>query len=319
MPCFNSAPIRLFPETHSPTVEELQRQFPDARRIFAADFYLRGIEKAGKLLPCGAGYELSGGVFNIDHHAPGELWERHVSTGVLACQWVRKEGVIAAKNGDIVVINHTDCDSVLSALILTGVLPVHERFEQAVLDADHRGTPNEIADMLQACKSLRNLPLMAEALSCYLQGEALPEVVRNQVEQLHESRLVVKQLVDRGKYQERNGVVLIKCDRYFESDLFLNHFPDARVLVVECPSEKSPSVMITRLRLGACIESGLSLHRLGLTDIDPHFGGRFNAGSNKRGLEAAIVMGQAPRVVSSQQYFENLANKLVQAPAVAPR
>jgi hypothetical protein len=77
--------------------------------------------------------------------------------------------------------------------------------------------------------------------------------------------------------------------------------------------------MITRLRLGACIESGLSLHRLGLTDIDPHFGGRFNAGSNKRGLEAAIVMGQAPRVVSSQQYFENLANKLVQAPAVAPR
>lgn len=307
---FSGAPIQLFRESNSPTIEEIEREFPRAERIFVVDFYLRGIEKAGALLPCGAGYGHGGKVINIDHHAPGELWERHVSSGVLACQWVREEGVVAAKNGDIVVINHTDCDSVLSALILTGVIPVHQRFEQAVLDADHRGTPNEIADILQACKSLRNLPLMVGALSCYFQSDALPEMVKKQLEELHKSRLAVKLLVDSGAFQEQHGVVLINCNRYFESDLFLTHFPNARVLVVGCPSGKNPALTFTRLRLGAGVEKGLSLHKLGVKELDPYFGGRFNAGSNKRGLEAAVAKGQTPTVVSPEQYFQLLAEKL---------
>jgi hypothetical protein len=307
---FSGAQIELFPESGSPTIEEIELAFPRANRIFVADFYLKGIEKTGALLPCGAGYGHGGKVINIDHHAPDEIWERHVSSGVLACKWVREEGVVSATNGDIVVINHTDCDSVLSALILTGVIPAHERFEQAVLDADHRGTPNEIADILQACKSLRKLRLMVEALSCYFQDYALPEVVRKQLEELHESRLAVKLLVERGEFQEQDGVVLINSNRYFESDLFLSHFPDARVLVVGCPSGKNPHITFTRLRLGAGVEQGLSLHRLGVKESDPYFGGRFNAGSNKRGLEAAVDKGQNPTVVSPEQYFKLLVEKL---------
>ena len=104
--------------------------------------------------------------------------------------------------------------------------------------------------------------------------------------------------------------MFLDCDRYLDSDLFLPHFPQARLLVIGCPSEKNPGLTMTRLRLGAGVESGLSLHRLGVSEFDPYFGGRFNAGSNKRGLEAALAAGEPPLVVSPRAHFERLATVL---------
>lgn len=304
---FSRAPIHLIPATGSPKVAELEALFPDARRIFAVDFYLKGAEK-GELLSCGSGYQIGTRVFNIDHHAPHTQWERHVSSGVLACQWVRARGALQPGSGDVVVINHTDCDSVLASMILTGVLPPHERFEQAVLDADHRGAPNEVADLLQACSSTRDLSLLVEALSTFLKGDTLPSQIQERLDSLYEDRLQVKEIAQLRHHEERNGVVFIPCDRYFESELFLPHFPHARIIVVGCPCEKNPDVLLTRLRLGAGVESGASLHRFGITDFDPYYGGRFNAGSNKRGLEAALAQGIKPCFISPREHFERLAN-----------
>ena len=44
---FSRAPIHLIPASNSPTVEELEKRFPDAQRIFAVDFYL-GLDTSGK-------------------------------------------------------------------------------------------------------------------------------------------------------------------------------------------------------------------------------------------------------------------------------
>lgn len=304
---FSKAPIHLIPATSGPTVAEIERRFPDARRIFAVDFYLEGAER-GELLPCGSGYRVGSRGFNIDHHAPDPRWERHVSSGVLACKWVRANGAVGLKGGDVVVINHTDCDSVLSSLILSGVLPPHERFERAVVDADHRGAPNDLADILQACSTTRDLQLLIEGLSRFLSGEPLSARVESHLDQLHEKRMAVREIAQRGAHEHRNGVVFIDSDRYLDSDLFLPHFPQARLLVIGCPSEKYPEFAMTRLRLGGSVEEGVSLHRLGVTDFDPYFGGRFNAGSNKRGVEAALASGQTPRIVSPKEHFERLAN-----------
>jgi hypothetical protein len=306
---FSRAPIRLIPAANMPTAQDLERRFPDARRIFAVDFYVQGAEQ-GRLLSCDSGYQVGERIVNIDHHAPDPRWERHVSSGVLACQWVRQRGALGPDDGDLVVINHTDCDSVLSAMILTGVLPPHERFEKAVVDADHKGTPNELADILQACSTTRDLSLLVGALSAFLKGEPVSQRVRDHVEELQSKRIAVSQIAQRGGHPERNGVVLLECDRYLDSDLFLSHFPDARVLVIGCPSEKIPSMTITRLRLGSGVESGVSLHRLGISEFDPYFGGRFNAGSNKRGLEAVAEAGESPRVVLPSDYFKMLASRV---------
>jgi hypothetical protein len=303
---FSRAPIHLIPGSNSPTVEELEQRFPEASRIFAVDFYLKGAEK-GEPLSCGSGYQIGQKVFNIDHHAPAPQWERHVSSGVLSCQWVRARGAVGADGGDVVVINHTDCDSVLASMILTGVVPPHERFEEAVLDADHRGTPNELADVLQACSTTRDLSLLVEGLSAFLKEEPLSARVRSHIDQLYGNRLAVKEIVQQRQHEERNGVVFISCDRYFDSELFLPHYPHARIIVIGCPCEDSPEVPLTRVRLGAGVEKGLSLHRLGLKDFDPYFGGRFNAGSNKRGIEAALEQGLSPVVVSPKAHFERLA------------
>jgi hypothetical protein len=306
---FARAPIRLIPASNMPTAQDLEKRFPEAGRIFAVDFYVQGAEK-GKVLLCDSGYQVNERIVNIDHHAPDPRWERHVSSGVLACQWVRQRGALRPDSGDVVVINHTDCDSVLSAMILTGVLPPHEQFEKAVVDADHRGTPNELADILQACSTTRDLSLLVGALSAFLKGEPASQRVREHLEELHSKRMAVSQIARRGGHPERNGVVLLECDRYLDSDLFLSHFPGARILVIGCPSDKMPSMTITRLRLGSAVESGASLHRLGISEFDPYFGGRFNAGSNKRGLEAAVAAGEDPQVMSPSDYFKMLASRV---------
>lgn len=306
---FSRSPIKLIPASGAPTSKELEQRFPTAGRIFAVDFYLEGAER-GEPLSCESGYRLGDRIFNIDHHAPAPQWERHISSGVLAGKWVRARGAVEARGGDVVVINHTDCDSVLASLILCGVLPPHERFERAVVDADHRGAPNELADILQACSTTRDLPLLIEALSRYLGGKPPTARAVDHLEQHHQKRLAVREIARRGGHEMRNGVVFIECDRYLDSDLFLPHFPQARLLVIGFPSDKYPSIRMTRFRLGAAVEEGVSLHRLSISDFDPLFGGRFNAGSNKRGIEAVLERGQNPTIVSPREHFERVANLL---------
>jgi hypothetical protein len=306
---FEHAPIVLIPPGRAPTLECLEQRFPDAKRIFAVDFYIEGAE-TGSLLENGAGYQLSERVFNIDHHAPGEMWERFVSSGNLACRWVREDGAVLGSEGDVVVINHTDCDSVIASLIMSGALPPDRLLEEAVIDADHRGAKNDIADMLQSGSESRDLSWLINALSDLLQGLAVDDRMCRRLEALESKRLYVQDLADRGLIVERHGVVFVQCNRQMDSDLFLSVFQEARAVVIGCPCGRAPDIEITRVRLGRAVEEGASLHRLGLRELDPCFGGRFNAGSNKRGLEELMAIGGVVTSVPAEEYFRLLVARL---------
>jgi hypothetical protein len=307
---FAQAPIRLIPQGLAPTAEHLERHFPEAKRIFAVDFYVQGAE-LGRRLDSGAGYELGGRICNIDHHAPDARWERCVSSGNLACLWVRAHGAVTPESGDVIVINHTDCDSVIASLILAGALPPHPRFEEAVLDADHRGLANEIADLLQSGSSSRDLPWLVGSLSRALQGEPHDAQMRQRLDALEEKRLYVRGLLSNGSVVEKKGVFLVQCQRQIDSDLFVSVFRDARAVVIGCRSDQFPDLNLTRIRLGPKAPEGLSLHKLGVSDLDPYYGGRYNAGSNKRGLEESLAAGRVPsRIVSAQEHFESLLANL---------
>jgi hypothetical protein len=79
----------------------------------------------------------------------------------------------------------------------------------------------------------------------------------------------------------------------------------------EAAFNQFPDLDITRIRLGPKAPEGLSLHKLGVSDFDPYYGGRFNAGSNKRGLEESLAAGGVPsRIVSAQEHFENILANL---------
>lgn len=306
---FARAPIHLIPQGKAPTAERLEQLFPDARRIFAVDFYVEGAERS-QLLESGAGYHIGRRIVNIDHHAPGVTWERHVSSGNLACLWVRANGRIAPESGDVIVINHTDCDSVIASLIMVGALPPHARFEEAVLDADHRGAANEIADMLQGGGATRDLPWLVQSLARALQGEPHDARMQERLDELQTKRLYVRGLLRNGAVVEQDGVFLVECDRHIDSDLFLSVFTDARVVVIGCCSEEFPSLRLTRIRLGPKAPDGMSLHTLGISALDPNYGGRFNAGSNKRGLEERFAAGESLRVVTAKEHFRNLVTRL---------
>ena len=304
---FAEAPIVLIPPEKTPTSTGLLKRFPHAERIFAVDFYVDGAEK-GELLSSGAGYRIGEKLYNIDHHAADRRWETHVSSGNLACRWVERHGTLRAGK-DVLVLNHTDCDSILSALILTGALPPCQRLEEAVLDADHRGVPSPIVDILQSLFNTRDLSGAVNALSRELQGLPPDERTAKALELLHEKRTAARELV-RDNVVVKNGVAFIRCNRFLESDIFLSLLPQSIAIVIACPSEKYPEIELTRIRLGPQCPPGASLHRLGVAALDPYFGGRFDAGSNKRGLEHARQSGIMPEVVPAQKHFESLVEQI---------
>jgi len=84
----------------------------------------------------------------VDHHAPVPSMARRVSSANLALRYVRQCGVLPSEA--VVLISHTDCDSVLAAGILRGILPPLDAFGEAVMAADHTGAPNDISDLLQS-------------------------------------------------------------------------------------------------------------------------------------------------------------------------
>lgn len=135
----------------------------------------------------------------IDHHAPDKRWERRISSGNLSRRFVEIRG-----SCKLAVINHTACDSILSAGIATGILEPSDAYDKAVIAADHTCRENQIADLLQSITAERNLALFFECLKDLEQGTPIPERARNVLEDRSQERLlamqlVSKRLVERGK------------------------------------------------------------------------------------------------------------------------
>lgn len=102
--------LQLLPLVNSVSAAQVL-EVSSAQRIYACDFAITGAEN---FLEKPWGYE-TGRLVNIDHHAPTPRMRDRISSTNLAIVHVQERGI--ARPDETVVINHTDCDSILSCAI----------------------------------------------------------------------------------------------------------------------------------------------------------------------------------------------------------
>jgi hypothetical protein len=285
--------ITLLPLTSKLSIETIRQSFPSGI-VVACDVYVTGIETGVAL---GTGYEKEG-IVNIDHHAPTTEMARAVSSGNLAIEWVTANGPLDATVP--IVINHTDCDSVISSLIMRGLLPPHEAFGVAVLAADHTGNENAIADLLQALDPLRDLNFSVRNLGLLLSGQALDAEAERLLQQRLEGRERARQCVSEGRAKNLGPLTLVTLDKKVGGEFFPAIFPDSVVIMSASPHEKNPGHWEVKLRLGQAAPTGFTLFDIGINDVDPGFGGRWNAGSNQRALGTLMDPAEYAKLISEK-------------------
>lgn len=255
--------------------------------VYACDFYLQGAER----WRLEAGGLRLGRILNVDHHAPIPFMEAPITSTVLAyAHLTESDGADTADRGPCVAINHTDCDSVLSSAMLMGYLPADPALVRASICADHTGEADPVAELLQALdegrqgdrnaaqyhESLRNLHAMRS-------GSSLEPMAMTAIARRRERQAKARQMVDAGGFSRSGAVALGISSREIDGAFFPALLPEATVIMVASPHPEVPARWTVKLRLGRAAPRGLTLHRLRVTDWDSNFGGRWNAGSNKRG------------------------------------
>src|SRR3989338_4798283 len=135
------------------------------RPLCICDFYLQGCENGTRDTKA----IWFDNIINIDHHAPLADFEHFISSGNIAIEYVKRYGPTQLP----IVINHTDCDSVLSSAIMAGRLPPEAQYGEAVIAADHTGEENKIADLLQSLTDLRDFEYSLKMLDNLENGRGL--------------------------------------------------------------------------------------------------------------------------------------------------
>ncbi len=267
--------ILLIPQTGSPVADMIPRN-NRAYRTVVCDFHVAGAEQ-GEAKPWGYEHD----EFDVvDHHAPDPRWERNISSVHLAIEYVRLNGF-----ADKVVVNHTDCDSILAAMILRGLLLPVQRYAAAAEAADHTGETNDLADLLQALEHERSLLLSMDALDDWLRSEFLSDRTRQLLTNRLDERLLARQYA---KEPVRRGcVVWIQGDENLDAAFLLPYVGDAWVVVYTFPMPKKAGEKgertCVKVRRGSAAPDGFTLQSLGINDLIERYGGRWNAGSNHRG------------------------------------
>lgn len=289
-------PVILIDQKKENNIEELKEKYPG--HIVALDFYLEGIEEQGNLKD---NVLQIGDILNVDHHAPMQEFERKISSTNLAIEWVKKNGSLG-KDWQV-VINHMDCDSVLSALIMRGILPPDEKLDEAAIAADHTGAENEIADLLQALEDKRDLAFSAKNLKAFLEKQELDPEAKDLLQKRYADRAKASEVVKNGGVAFVGGVAFISLDEKIDSVFFPALISEAKVILVFSPHKKDIGKSEVKIRLGMAAPEGLTLHKLKIEDFDPTFGSRWNAGSNNR----------SSGVSSSIEEYAGLLNKKLQS------
>jgi hypothetical protein len=263
--------IHLLPSSSRVAPADLHRDFPDG--VTACDFYVLGAE-AGEDVP--GGYRL-GPVLNVDHHAPTPRMSRLVSSTNLAIDCVTE-----ARPSAPIVINHTDCDSVLSAGIVAGRLDPDPEYGTAALAADHTGEEHAVADLLQSLDHLRDLDLSFDSLRRRLAGTSIAPPAEDALRRRRRKREAAAHAVAGSLITIADGLAFGVLEQPIDSEFFPVLVPEAAlILLASRRSRDAPWAM--KLRLGMAAPKGLTLHSLRLHELDTAYGGRWNAGSNARG------------------------------------
>jgi hypothetical protein len=288
--------LRLLPLVNSIAAAEVLR-VSSKQRIYACDFAIVGAEHFQEK-PWG--YE-KGRLVNIDHHAPTPRMRARISSTNLAILHVHGRGI--AKPDETVVINHTDCDSILSSAIMRGDLEPLEIFGEAAIAADHTGEENAIADLLQALDKRRDYEYSLRNLRLLLNGEELDDEGKAALDVRHTKRVKAAQLVESGTFEMENGVAWAELSDAIDGEFFPALLPDAVLIAMFSPCEGEAGKWNAKFRLGNAASPNFSLPDV-IASIDAGYGGRWNAGSNKRagGLE-----------LSPHEYVEKIAQNIHRA------
>jgi hypothetical protein len=309
---FSQKPITLIPIQQEVSIETITnlRQFP-GQQIAVCDFRVEGMEREGVRKPYGY-YLPQPDIHVIDHHGrDDERMERWISSSNLANLFLREYGPFSG--GQLVVAHHFDCDSIITSQKVRGILPCEQRFDDAVIAADHSGAPHPVADLLTALESaqraappiqrylfsLRNLELL-------LNHESLEPEAARLVRQLEGRRELARRIVQDGKLNQSGDLFWGMFQTQMDPELLIPHLPTAKLIVTMYPmsfGETEPSLAV-RLVLGQAAPLGFTLPQLDINSLDPHYGGRWNRGSNRRGGGTTI---------SPEQYVKTLTEKLSQA------
>lgn len=281
--------ITVLPKTAHVTIAQLREKFPTGP-VVVCDCYIDGIEVGTEHV---WGYEKDA-IINIDHHAPRPIMCRNISAGVQSSIYVEDFGVVPLEVP--VVVNHTDCDSVISSAIARGIIPPHTEFQRAVVCADHTGEPSRIAEVLQALEPAQDLGLSLQTLACLLQNQPLPPRAQAFVDQSQREAQLAIDAFMRGDYDIRDGVALLRTGQQVESSFVVPLFPDAAIVMNTYPRKNTgpngEALVDVKVRLGQKIPDGVNLDTLGIKTFDPQFGGRWNAGSTSRAGGASKAPGE---------------------------
>lgn len=316
-------PTMLMHSTQSVFIEKIYKTLPvEITDVFVCDAYIPGIESAEPIAFLSAGFgktvRIPGSdgsvrdirVWNIDHHADDPRAERAVSSGNLALEWVRQYGV-PDPSSSLIVVNHTDCDSIVTSAILSGRVDyaAHgEALEAAVVAADHTGEALPLAEVLQSLERRLSLRLSWQAMDAALDNKFITWCMQEALKKRLRARDEFRNLLFTNLRFVGDIAVLeldVPCpnlDAAFFPALLgefreqHEEFPDAALCVLAYPKTDAPgSPLIIKMRLA---NSGLgqttsALHlagspeqprlRLNSLPFDPAFGGRWNAGANVRG------------------------------------
>jgi hypothetical protein len=243
--------------------------------VCACDVYVLGAEHWTRV----PGGWARGRFVNVDHHAPAPEMARRISSANLAIERVTDLG----PSTGVVVINHTDCDSILSAGIMSGRLAPRPAYGEAALAADHTGEANAIADLLQSLDDERDVALSFESLAHLEQGRPLPRRTQELCDQRRRARDAAALAVREQRVEVDEGLATAVFDTALNGEFFPALLPEALVIVLCSPWPGDPERWEVKVRLGRAAPAGVTLDALPWHEFDPVQLGRWNARSNERG------------------------------------
>ena len=158
-------------------------------------------------------------------------------------------------------------------------MPPDEKFGEAAIIADHSGKPNQIADLLQALQREHNIEFSLRNLELMLRGGSIEKRANELLKERLKNRKLAEKLVEEGQIKKLGHTFYVVHKEKLDSAIVSSLLPDAFVVLVFRPH--SGSKWIAKVRLGENAPSGLNLHQV-MAGLDPNYGGRWNAGNNKR-------------------------------------
>ena len=277
-------PITLVDLTFERTFENTRNLAPNRQVVFC-DAPINELINNGEALTTGYKKE---NVINIDHHFTDPRFYRYISSGNLAIEQVKQTGCVNADA--LVVINHTDCDAVLSSSIIRGILKPHDDFGRAAIAADHTGEANAIADLLQACEDERSIEFSLSNLKTLLENRALTDKASELLEKYLNKRRIAIEIARQARFTDDKRIAYMDTDTSTKSAFFPALLPEAEYIIITCQrshkdanGKRLPGKQ-AKVRLGLKAKPGTNVSEI-VKKFDPNFGGRWNAGSNDRSIE----------------------------------